>query len=96
MRFVRRGHPKFKKTKKNFPGGTCLEKEVKKKKWGHFSRSVINIFMIRTWDERNIAIFSAVYMIRVHGIDLNASKRLEKLFEHEMTKTKMRLRRKKI
>ena len=51
--------------------------------------------MVRTWDERNTAIFSAVYMTWVRRSDLNESKRLEKLFEHEMTKTKMRLQRKK-
>ena len=62
----------------------------------HFSRSVTKIFMIPTWDERNIAIFWGVYMIRVRRIDLNGSQRLEKMFEHEMTKTKMRLQRKKI
>ena len=58
--------------------------------------SVRQIFMIRTWDERNIAICSGVYMIRVRRSDLNGSQRLEKMFEHEMTKTKMRLQRKKI
>ena len=63
---------------------------------GHFSRCVIKMFMIRTWGERNIVIFSAVYMIRVRRIDLNGSKRLEKMFEHEMTKTKMRLQKKKM